>query len=343
MSRRRHKKAGFKKSVGLTLLVGLCLAAAGCGTAGGGVEVETETGKPGTDPSGETEVEKAMAETEEAELIEEAELVEEAAPEAETEPEEAEPEEIIGPEESEPEEIVGPEESGQEEETEAAVSELPGAALNGTQFAEGEEPLRVTYAEGFYYEPISDALLDLMTGSSYPETDGGASLAITPEDLRYVHVRYCDFDGEPAEGELICNAAIAQDLVEIFFELYENGYQIEQIHLVDEYGGDDNASMAADNTSCFNYRNVANSSSLSRHALGLAIDINPLYNPYLTYNSDGSLNCSPEEGWPYADRSVGFSHKIDSNDLCYRLFTEHGFTWGGSWNSSKDYQHFQQG
>ncbi len=225
---------------------------------------------------------------------------------------------------------------------EGTESLLPGAALNGTQFEEGDDPQRVTYADGFYYEPISDALLGWITGTSYPDLAPGESVEITPEDLRYVHVLYCDFDGETAEGELICNEAIAQDLAEIFHELYENGYQIEQIRLVDEYGGDDVASMTADNTSCFNYRNVANSGSLSRHALGLAVDINPLYNPYITYNSDGSINCSPEAGWPYADRSADFAHKIDTSDLCYQLFTAHGFTWGGSWNSSKDYQHFQK-
>ncbi len=222
------------------------------------------------------------------------------------------------------------------------IQTLPGASLNGNQYAEGDDPLRVTCADGFYYEPISDALKDYITGTSYPETSNEDSLAITCADLRYVHVLYCDFNGESAEGELICNASIAQDLTEIFHELYENGYQIEQIHLVDEYGGDDDASMAADNTSCFNYRNVPNSGSLSNHALGRAIDVNPLYNPYITYNSDGSRNVSPAEGAAYADRSADIPHKIDQNDLCYQLFTEHGFTWGGSWNSSKDYQHFEK-
>ncbi len=328
------------KRLGLTFLIaaGLCLAAAGCGASGqtGQTEAAAENEPVAEDTDEATEApepdETDMAEPE----------PEDVDPEfGEEEPGEEEPgEEESEPEESEPEE---PEAEEPEPEPEEPESTLTGALLNGAQFAEGDEPQRVTYADSFYYEPVSDALLEYMTGNSYPELSEGEYVEITPDDLRYVHVLHCGFDGEVAEGELVCNAAIAQDLVEIFYELYENGYQIEQIHLVDEYGGDDDASMAADNTSCFNYRNVANSSSLSKHALGLAVDINPLYNPYITYNSDGSRNVSPPEGWAYADRSADFAHKITSGDLCWQLFTEHGFSWGGSWNSSKDYQHFQKG
>ena len=111
--------------------------------------------------------------------------------------------------------------------------------------------------------------------------------------------------------------------------------------MIDEYDGDDLASMEDNNTSCFNYRPVEGTSSLSKHALGLAIDINPFYNPYITYNKDGSEKVSPANASAYADRTSSFPYKIDENDLCYQLFKEHGFTWGGHWNSCKDYQHFQ--
>ncbi len=221
-------------------------------------------------------------------------------------------------------------------------STLPGAQRNGDQYATGKDSKRVTYEDGFYYEPISDELLAYLRGTSYPEEEDEDSAKINRDDLRYVHVMYENFDGEESEGELICNADIAQDLVEIFAELYKEVYPIESIQLVDEYDGDDDASMAADNTSCFNYRNVPGSSSLSNHALGRAIDVNPLYNPYVTFNSDGTTNVSPEEGSAYEDREADFSHKIDEKDLCYKLFIDHGFTWGGSWNSSRDYQHFEK-
>ena len=197
---------------------------------------------------------------------------------------------------------------------------------------------RITYQEDFYYEPLSDDLIHAITGKSYPV----CSAEISTDDLTYVHVLHYDFAGNPAEGELICNKYIAQDLVEIFYDLYLAEYQIEKITLIDRYDGDDTASMADNNTSCFNYRNVDGSSSLSRHAYGLAIDINPLYNPYIRYDKNGGQIVSPTEGEYYADRSNTFPYKIDTDDLCYRLFIEHGFTWGGNWNSCKDYQHFQK-
>jgi hypothetical protein len=123
-----------------------------------------------------------------------------------------------------------------------------------------------------------------------------------------------------------------------------NEYHIEKIKLIDEYNGDDTASMLDNNTSCFNYRVVDGTTNLSKHALGCAIDINPFYNPYVVFNKDGSgeTYISPKGSEIYADRSADFPYKIDENDLCYKLFKEHGFTWGGDWNSCKDYQHFQK-
>lgn len=212
-------------------------------------------------------------------------------------------------------------------------------------------PERVSYKEGFYYEPLSNDLISYITGISYPALPSeapegtlnvGKQNDISYADLRYVHIIHYGFDGKLAEGELICHNSIAEDLVEIFYDLYASEYQIEKVTLIENYNGDDTASMADNNTSCFNYRMVDGTKSLSRHALGLAIDINPLYNPYIRYNKKGGQTVSPVEGEAYADRTVSFPYKIDPDDLCYRLFTEHGFTWGGNWNSSKDYQHFQK-
>ena len=218
-------------------------------------------------------------------------------------------------------------------------STLTGAVLNGDTHLE----LRWALTDAFYYEPLSDDLRRYITGVSYPALpQDGQEFSITLDELSYVHILHYDFDGNPAEGELICNSLIAQDLVEIFYELYRNEYRLERVRLIDGYDGDDTASMEDNNTSCFNYRTVEGSSSLSRHALGLAVDINPLYNPYITYNSDGSETVSPASGVSYADRSRSFPYKIDEDDLCYKLFTAHGFTWGGNWNSCKDYQHFQK-
>lgn len=198
----------------------------------------------------------------------------------------------------------------------------------------------ITIAEHFYYAPLTEEQKAFITGCSYPDTTD--KLAISYDELAYLHVIHYNFEGNLAEGELICNVAIAEDLKDIFYELYLNEYRIERMELIENYDGDDTKSMEANNTSCFNYRVVEGSSNLSKHAYGLAIDINPFYNPYITYNDDMSVNISPQGSEPYADRSADFPYKIDENDLCYKLFKEHGFTWGGSWNSSKDYQHFQK-
>lgn len=218
---------------------------------------------------------------------------------------------------------------------------------------------RTVYKEGFYYEPLNEDIKARITGISYPVSESEASAmeipvfntledddvpAISYEDLSYLSVLYYDFNGEVQSGELICNKGIADDLAEIFYELYMNEYQIEKIRLVDEYDADDTASITDNNTSCFNYRVVDGTTTLSKHALGCAIDINPFYNPYVVYNKDGSgeTYISPPGSEIYVDRSKDFPYKIDENDLCYKLFKEHGFTWGGDWNSCKDYQHFQK-
>lgn len=229
------------------------------------------------------------------------------------------------------------------------VSSLTGALLNGGSNGQAMMPERLTYqntsgelAKDFYVEPVSAALQRYITGVSYPSVEVVHTPEIAPDELRYLHILHYNFEGEVTEGELICNQAIAADLLDIFYELYRNEYQIEKVLLIDEYGGDDIASMEDNNTSCFNYRVVEGSSTLSRHALGLAIDINPYYNPYITYDKQGGMHVSPESAAAYTDRSVSFPYKIDENDLCYKLFTQHGFTWGGNWNSVKDYQHFQK-
>lgn len=225
--------------------------------------------------------------------------------------------------------------------------------------ASSYSPDRIVYKEGFYYEPLNEDIKARITGISYPVSKAEASAmeipvfntldddavpAISYEDLSYLSVLYYDFNGDVQSGELICNKGIANELAEIFYELYVNEYQIEKIRLVDEYDADDTASITDNNTSCFNYRVVDGTTTLSKHALGCAIDINPFYNPYVVYNKDGSgeTYISPPGSEIYVDRSKDFPYKIGENDLCYKLFKAHGFTWGGDWNSCKDYQHFQK-
>lgn len=203
---------------------------------------------------------------------------------------------------------------------------------NMTQVSENRDP-----QEYFTQSVITEEIYARINGCSYVENE-----EIALEDLRYLQVLYVGFDAEEHVGELIVHRAIADDILEIMHALYDNWYPIERMELVDEYGGDDELSMQANNTSAFNYRPVEGSNRLSRHSYGTAIDINPFYNPCVRTYSDGSAKSFPEGSDEYVDRSKDFPYKIDKEDLCYRLFTEHGFRWGGTWNNPRDYQHFDK-
>ena len=199
-----------------------------------------------------------------------------------------------------------------------------------------DEDVIPTPEESFYAEEIGDEVFGRMQGKSFPE-----GCTTKREDLRYLHLLYKDMEGNTHEGEMVCNVSIADDLIGIFRQLYDADYPIEKMRLIDDYGGDDDASMADNNTSCFNYRIVSDTSHLSNHAYGLAVDLNPLYNPYIRQKG-GATVVEPPEGEAYADRTSDFSYKIDKDDLAYKLFTDAGFKWGGSWKSVKDYQHFEK-
>ena len=185
----------------------------------------------------------------------------------------------------------------------------------------------------FSADTIPEAVKLRMTGRSYSEEDAGISLS----DLRYLKLLYYDFGGRVRRGEMVCNKAIADDLLYIFKELYKAKYPIASIRLIDDFDGDDQRSMEANNTSCFNYRTKTSGTSLSAHARGMAVDVNPLQNPYVK----GEI-VEPEAAREYADRTVDFPHKITDDDLCCKLFRSRGFQWGGAWNSVKDYQHFEK-
>ena len=190
--------------------------------------------------------------------------------------------------------------------------------------------------DAFYISHIPDDIFAKMQGRSYK-----ADCTIDREELRYVHILHTGFDGETKEGELVVNKAIADDVLAIFEELYRAKYPIEKVCLVDEYDADDEASMSDNNSSAFNFRTISHTTTISKHGLGMAIDINPLYNPYVK-TVNGALSIEPANAAVYVDQSEDHPYRIDHDDLCYKLFTEHGFTWGGDWVHSKDYQHFEK-
>lgn len=192
-----------------------------------------------------------------------------------------------------------------------------------------------SYKNKFYIEDISDELFTRIYGKSFKE-----DCVISRDDLKYLHLLHKDLDGISHEGEMIVNKTIADDILEIFMQLYEADYPIEKVRLIDDYDAIDELSMADNNTSSFNYRFISYTTTLSKHGLGLAIDINPLYNPYIK-EVDGSVSIEPATAGKYVDRSIQFDYKIDENDLAYKLFTRIGFEWGGNWLDQKDYQHFE--
>lgn len=188
----------------------------------------------------------------------------------------------------------------------------------------------------FTATPLPDSIFSLMQGKSYKK-----NCTIPRSDLRYIRCLHYTIDGKSVVGEMVVNKSIADDMVEIFKELYANKYPIERMRLVDYWNADDEKAMRDNNSSSFNFRFVSHTTTISKHGKGLAVDINPLYNPYYKVLPNGKEVVEPATAKPYLDRSKEFPYKITKGDLCYRLFTAHGFRWGGAWKSRKDYQHFE--
>jgi hypothetical protein len=191
-------------------------------------------------------------------------------------------------------------------------------------------------ADDFTCQPVPDSVWTLMQGKTYRENP-----YIRRGDLRYLRVLHVDHEGRVHQGEMVCNRLIASKLLTILRTLYEQRYPIERMVLPDVYDADDERQMRDNNSSCFCFRVIAGSKNLSKHARGLAVDINTLYNPYCRRRKDGTLFVQPATAKAYCDRSRQFPYKITANDLCVRLFKKYGFKWGGDWKSHKDYQHFE--
>lgn len=188
----------------------------------------------------------------------------------------------------------------------------------------------------FSAQPIPDKVFARMRGKSFPK-----DCRVPRSSLRYVRILHYDVDGLVRLGEMVCHKDIAADLVEIFSELYRHHYPIHSVRLIDDFEANDEQSMRANNSSCFCFRVIKGQKRLSKHAQGLAVDINTLYNPCVR-RMGGKLSVQPSTAVKYADRSQNFPYKIDRNDLLHRLFIAHGFRWGGAWRSVKDYQHFEK-
>ncbi len=154
--------------------------------------------------------------------------------------------------------------------------------------------------------------------------------------LRLITMTYLGFDKRPHQGRLVVNAKAADDIVKVFKRLYAARYPIRRMELVDKYKGSDFDSIEADNTSAFNCRSATGSSSWSQHAFGLAIDINPCENPYVT--ASGSV--AHRDCVKYRNRTRRDPGVIHKDGVVHRAFRAIGWGWGGLWSGTRDYQHF---
>ena len=163
-----------------------------------------------------------------------------------------------------------------------------------------------------------------------------AGCPVPPAQLRLVRVSYWGFDGRAHEGSLVVNRRVAGDVVRVFRRLYAARFPIRRMTPVTAYRGSDDASMAADNTSAFNCRPpVGGRGGWSMHAYGLALDVNPVENPYLA-----SGRVLPPAGKPYVDRTPARPGMAVAGGALVRAFAAEGWRWGGRWTGSPDYQHF---
>ena len=162
-----------------------------------------------------------------------------------------------------------------------------------------------------------------------------AGCPVPPRELRTLRLRYWGFDGRPRTGVLVVSRRVANDLVGVFRRLYAARFPIRRMVSVSAYRGSDDASMAADNTSGFNCRRVYPGGPWSMHAYGLAIDVNPVENPYVVRGK-----VSPPAGRRFLDRSHVRPGMAVEGGVLVRAFDVAGWKWGGRWTASLDYQHF---
>lgn len=170
-----------------------------------------------------------------------------------------------------------------------------------------------------------------MTGRSWHPGDARCPRA---EQLACVHAAHVTFEGDVGRGELIVHRAIAAPALALLARLYALGFPLRSLRPIDAWDGDDDASMAADNSSGFNFRTVAGTTALSLHALGLAIDLNPIENPWL-----GGHGLAPPAGAAFLDRAHVRPGMIVRPGPITAMLDEHGWEWGGDWRHASDYHH----
>jgi hypothetical protein len=181
--------------------------------------------------------------------------------------------------------------------------------------------------------PLDAATRAVMTA---PGGSWRPNCPVALEDLWLLQVDHRGFDGAVHQGRLVVHRRHARALVTVFQALFQAHFPIERMELVDTYDADDHRSMAANNTSGFNCREVAGRPGVwSQHAYGLALDLNPVQNPYIARGV-----VSPPAAAAFTDRSRPAPGLITAEGVVVQAFARVGWRWGGFWQHSKDYQHF---
>jgi hypothetical protein len=192
-------------------------------------------------------------------------------------------------------------------------------------------PSRAPAAFRFQAVKLSAGLRELISHNSWHP---GCPVGLG--QLRYLRISYRGFDHRAHLGEMVVNASAVHELRRAFAALFAARFPIRRMRLVDRYGGSDYASIQADNTSAFNCRDATGSSRWSQHAYGLAIDINPIENPYVYANGTTTHSASD----PYLDRSNVRPGMAVPGGTLVRAFDAIGWGWGGRWPLPTDFQHF---
>lgn len=168
------------------------------------------------------------------------------------------------------------------------------------------------------------------------------------ERLRRVNFDYVDFEGTTGTGNVVVLDVVATQTAGIFADLKTHGFPLGKARLMEYYKGDDQAAMRDNNTSAFNGRPITGGGDWSKHAYGVAIDINPVQNPYLAFDDEGHATIlPPDSAKTFVNRSetrAGKAPRSGMAELVLDIFARHGFLiWGGDWNFPVDYQHFEIG
>lgn len=201
-----------------------------------------------------------------------------------------------------------------------------GLLLSSQSFAQSSED-----STEFSITTISRSIQSKMTNTTWNK-----SCPVSLSELRIVNIKHWNFKSETQTGQLIVHKSISIEIQTIFKKLFQQKALIHSVIPMYKFGGNDEKSMLANNTSVFNCRrNTMNPSKFSIHSYGKAIDINPLQNP-LVYKRNNKTKVIPQEATPNSDRSLATTGMIHKGDTVWQTFVNYNWQWGGTWRRVKD-------